>query len=266
MTGVQTCALPISDKQIVFDTNKTIAGLTADSGPVKSGDRYYFINPTTGQTQYTTDAKTANLISSGQATGNTMLDIANSMIGTNPVAKEYTTTDFGVTAENPVKEIKDSTGTTYYAVFNKDTGTQFIATDRETADKLAAGDSGLRLNANTDTYYDTNENALNAAYYYLAKPSEVGTFTDVNEAMKWNDFLPAGVSIATATPQQIADAKAALQGDIDNLNAAKANLDYGPPVLPPSTPAEVPAPTTNSPTLVYSGTDSPDGPPVAGDT
>lgn len=203
------------NKRIVFDADKTIQGLE-EGKVIKDGKKFYFIDPATGQQRYTNDETRAKSLAEGRISGDTMLEIMNSQLGTEPVAKEFTgETDFQLTEQNPIREVKDASGNTYFAVLDADTGKTMIAKNKETADKLAAGDSGLRFNAATGTYLGNREDALEAEFIALNKPSERGTFTEINRAMKWTDFLPSGVTISTATPKQIQDAKDAFNGQRD---------------------------------------------------
>lgn len=146
---------------------------------------------------------------------------ANELLARETIAKEFTGQDFGVSAQTPVKEIKDDKGNTYYAVYNKGTGTQYIALNKDAADKIAAGGTGLAFDNEAKTFYGKKDAGeyLDASYYFLNKPREyIGKYADkknltkINKMMTIDDFLPAGVSIRTATPEQIADARSALQG------------------------------------------------------
>lgn len=203
------------NKKIVFDADKTVQGLE-EGKVIKDGKKFYFIDPATGQQRYTNDETRAKSLAEGRISGDTMLEIMNSQLGTEPVAKEFTgETDFQLTEQNPIREVKDASGNTYFAVLDADTGKTMIAKNKETADKLAAGDSGLRFNAATGTYLGNRDDALEAEFIALNKPSERGTFTNINTAMKWTDFLPSGVTISTATAKQIQDAKDAFNGQRD---------------------------------------------------
>lgn len=199
------------NKKVVFDAPKPIENL-AEGAVQRVGDKFYFIDPATGTQRYSKDEGQAKSLATGAVTGTTLGEIMNSQLNTTPVAKEYTgEVDLGVTAEDPVREVKDSSGNTYYAVLDKDTGKTMIALDEATANKLVEGESGLRYNATTGTYLGTNEDALDAQFIALNKPSEQGRLTNINKAMKWTDFLPAGVTISEATPEQIENARGALK-------------------------------------------------------
>lgn len=152
------------------------------------------------------------------------IQAANDLLARETVAKEYTGQNFGVTEQAPVKEIKDEKGNTYYAVYNKSTGTQYIALNKDAADKIAAGGTGLAFDKDSGAFYDKKDagDYLDAAFYYLNKPSEgrsrklgASNLTKINKMMTVDDFLPAGVTMRTATPEQIADARKALQGQIE---------------------------------------------------
>lgn len=199
------------NKKVVFDVTKPIEGL-AEGAVQKVGDKFYFIDPATGTQRYSKDEGQAKSLATGAVTGTTLGEIMNSQLNTKPVAKEYTgEADLGVTAEDPVKEVKDSSGNTYYAVLDKDTGKTMIALDEATANKLVEGESGLRYNATTGTYLGTNEDALDAEFIALNKPSERGRLTNINKAMTFTDFLPTGTTVSEATPEQIQNARGALQ-------------------------------------------------------
>lgn len=199
------------NKKVVFDAPKPIENL-AEGAVQKVGDKFYFIDPATGAQRYSKDEGQAKSLATGAVTGTTLGEIMNSQLNTKPVAKEYTgEVDLGVTAEEPVREVKDSSGNTYYAVLDKDTGKTMIALDEATANKLVEGESGLRYNATTGTYLGTNEDALDAEFIALNKPSERGRLTNINKAMTFTDFLPTGTTVSEATPEQIQNARGALQ-------------------------------------------------------
>lgn len=198
-------------KKVVFDADKPIQNLT-EGAVQKVGDKFYFIDPATGTQRYTKDQGRAESLASGAVTGTTMAEIMDSQLKSKAVAKEYNgEADLGLTTAEPIKEVTDSSGNTYYAVLDKDTGKAMIALDEDTANKLVEGESGLRYNAKTGTYLGTNEEALDAAFLGLNKPSEKGRFTNINKAMSWTDFLPTGVTISKATPEQIENARGALK-------------------------------------------------------
>jgi hypothetical protein len=198
-------------KKVVFDADKPVQNLT-EGAVQKVGDKFYFIDPATGTQRYTKDQGRAESLASGAVTGTTMAEIMDSQLKSKPVAKEYNgEADLGLTTAEPIKEVTDSSGNTYYAVLDKDTGKAMIALDEDTANKLVEGESGLRYNAKTGTYLGANEEALDAAFLGLNKPSERGSFTNINKAMSWTDFLPTGVTISEATPEQRENAKGALK-------------------------------------------------------
>jgi hypothetical protein len=151
------------------------------------------------------------------------IDKANAILSRDSVAKEYTAKDLGVTADNPVKEITDSSGNKFYAVYNQATGTQFIARDEESANKIAAGNSGYTYDKDTGMFYGQKDRGeyIDASYYYLNKPNELRGETAINEMMTIDDFLPTGVTIRTATPEQIASAQNALNGQKELMKTYK---------------------------------------------
>ncbi len=194
------------DKALGTKTTKQDYAIKAGDDPIKVNGSWIYVDPTTGVQMKAKDETTAKSLASGEyKSTDTFLSVLNNSLNTKTVANTYDTQDFGIKAGDEPLKLDD----THYAVIDKNTGKQVVTTDINVAKALGTGTAeGITYDEKTGKYIGANpDNNLSAEFYAFNKPSEMGRLTTIDKAMDWSDYLPSGVTLRDATPEQVTSAK-----------------------------------------------------------